>query len=104
MTVIGNKVNATQKAGKATVGESSVTVLAANENRNGCLIVNASSHTIYLSLGAPATAESGIALTAGGSWDGCLGDALLRGIVWSGSVTAICPGGGASNPLTVVEV
>jgi len=50
----------------ASVGVATTAVLASNANRKGCVIVNDSTATVYLSFGANAELNKGIRLNSGG--------------------------------------
>lgn len=80
---------------KVTVGSSSTTALAANENRNFAVFVNDSDETIYLGLGT-AVLNSGIRLNAnGGAYEINLTN------MYTGIVMGICASG--SKNLTIME-
>ena len=77
-----------------TVGDSSTTVLAINENRKSATIVNDSDETIYLKLGSGASLNSGIRINANG------GSAKIT--EYTGVITAICVSG--DKIVTVTEL
>lgn len=77
-----------------TVGVTSTTVLAANENRNFAAFVNDSDETMYLALGAAAVLHKGIRMNAsGGSYE------INATNMFTGVVYAICASG--SKKLTL---
>lgn len=57
-----------QSPTSALVGTSSVSVISANPNRKGLVIINTSNKIISLGLGFPAVLNSGITLLSGGTW------------------------------------
>jgi hypothetical protein len=86
-----NATNAT-----ATVGNSSTTVLAANEARKRAIIVNSGANGVWLSFGATAVVGQGAYLApAGGSFE------IDPDELYTGAIKGIAAAG--SNVVGVVE-
>ncbi len=79
----------------ASMSSTSAAVLAVNNDRKYALIVNDGSATVYLNLGATATANAGIRVNAnGGSYEisreaGNLTGVVINGITASGTATVL---------------
>lgn len=80
-----------------TIASSDTSVLAANASRKGAFVTNLSDQTIWVKFGATAVQSACIPVVAGGSLP-----ISVDGVVWEGSVRAICQSG--SKSLFVVEV
>ena len=100
MPVSGNKTNEVQvtSPNKVKVKTTNTEVLKENLARNGSEYTNSGEHAIWLGLGKAAVENEGVGpIEKGGNWNG-----LVGGMVWTGSVFGIAPGG--ETTLTVVEV
>jgi len=81
-----------------TVGATTTVALAANTNRIHALLINDSTETIYLKIGASAAMNQGIRLNAGG---GNYSMSRREGNLNIGAINAICTSG--SKILLVLE-
>ena len=83
MNIFSGTINASSPA-NALATTSTAEVVAANNNRQGLIITNLSTGTVYLGLGADAVLKSGIVLLPeGGAW------AMSEYEFYNGAINAI---------------
>lgn len=81
-----------------TVGNSSTSVLTADEDRAYCLLQNDSDETIYLKFGAAGELNKGIRLNANGGQYEISG---ANNNLYTGAINAICTSGSKKLLVTV---
>lgn len=80
-----------------TIGATDTSVLAANATRKGAFVTNISDETIWVAFGKTAVQGAVMPVVANGSLP-----VSVDGVVWRGTVRAICASG--SKSLYVIEV
>lgn len=82
---------------KVVIGNTTTSVIAANESRNYLLLINDSDEKIYIKLGAAAVSGEGIAIAVAGTYE----ISPAKGNLYKGAINGICASG--SKNLLVTE-